>query len=188
MRIRRRPSLQTQFLLDIQNQSSSTTTGDKRELHLPGVQTHVESKLDQISSVDPKNSKNFKQKEVMVEASSSCSSQKTLDSKVHNESSKKRKPAAVTMEGSRCSRVNGRGWRCSQLTLIGYSLCEHHLGKGRIKSINSVNMKNSSSRTRTPTKKMREEEENIGTVKARSINNIFIDAEDHSEGSCMANV
>ncbi|KAL6606843.1 hypothetical protein ACP70R_042496 [Stipagrostis hirtigluma subsp. patula] len=38
------------------------------------------------------------------------------------------------MEGSRCSRVNGRGWRCSQPTPAGYSLCEHHLGKGRMRS------------------------------------------------------
>lgn len=44
---------------------------------------------------------------------------------------KKRRGPAVLMEGSRCSRVNGRGWRCSQPTLVGYSLCEHHLGKGR---------------------------------------------------------
>ncbi|KAE8661221.1 Detected protein of unknown function [Hibiscus syriacus] len=41
-------------------------------------------------------------------------------------------------EGSRCSRVNGRGWRCCQQTLVGYSLCEHHLGKGRLRSIASV--------------------------------------------------
>ena len=39
------------------------------------------------------------------------------------------------MEGSRCSRVNGRGWRCCQPTLVGYSLCEHHLGKGRLRSM-----------------------------------------------------
>lgn len=45
---------------------------------------------------------------------------------------------AVAMEGSRCSRVNGRGWRCSQQTLVGYALCEHHLGKGRLRSISSV--------------------------------------------------
>lgn len=38
------------------------------------------------------------------------------------------------MEGSRCSRVNGRGWRCCQQTLVGYSLCQHHLGKGRLRS------------------------------------------------------
>ncbi|XP_061963495.1 uncharacterized protein LOC133688123 isoform X2 [Populus nigra] len=42
------------------------------------------------------------------------------------------------LEGSRCSRVNGRGWRCCQQTLVGYSLCEHHLGKGRLRSMNSV--------------------------------------------------
>ncbi|CAA6664714.1 unnamed protein product [Spirodela intermedia] len=42
------------------------------------------------------------------------------------------------MEGSRCSRVNGRGWRCCQQTLVGYSLCEHHLGKGRLRSVSSV--------------------------------------------------
>ena len=52
---------------------------------------------------------------------------------------KKRRGPAVLMEGSRCSRVNGRGWRCSQPTLVGYSLCEHHLGKGRTRSSASAN-------------------------------------------------
>ncbi|MQM19437.1 hypothetical protein Taro_052441 [Colocasia esculenta] len=51
---------------------------------------------------------------------------------------KKRRSPAVLMEGSRCSRVNGRGWRCCQQTLVGYSLCEHHLGKGRLRSMSSV--------------------------------------------------
>lgn len=51
---------------------------------------------------------------------------------------KKAKRGNVIMEGSRCSRVNGRGWRCCQQTLVGYSLCEHHLGKGRLRSIASV--------------------------------------------------
>lgn len=41
--------------------------------------------------------------------------------------------------GSQCRRRNGRGWRCSQRTLVGYSLCDHHLGKGRLKSINTEN-------------------------------------------------
>lgn len=40
-------------------------------------------------------------------------------------------------EGSQCRRRNGRGWRCSQRTLVGYSLCEYHLGKGRLRNINS---------------------------------------------------
>ncbi|KAL6633451.1 hypothetical protein ACP70R_026122 [Stipagrostis hirtigluma subsp. patula] len=47
---------------------------------------------------------------------------------------RKRRGPAVLLEGSRCSRMNGRGWRCSQPTLVGYSLCEHHLGKGRMRS------------------------------------------------------
>ncbi|XP_074589899.1 uncharacterized protein LOC141845790 [Curcuma longa] len=46
-----------------------------------------------------------------------------------------RRSPAVIMEGSRCSRVNGRGWRCGQQTLVGYSLCEHHLGKGRLRNM-----------------------------------------------------
>ncbi|KAL9155297.1 hypothetical protein ABFS82_10G172800 [Erythranthe guttata] len=41
---------------------------------------------------------------------------------------------SVIMEGSRCSRVNGRGWRCCHPTLVGYSLCQHHLAKGRLRS------------------------------------------------------
>lgn len=51
---------------------------------------------------------------------------------------KKRGSSGMVMEGSRCSRVNGRGWRCRQQTLVGYSLCEHHLGKGRLRSMSSV--------------------------------------------------
>lgn len=50
---------------------------------------------------------------------------------------KKNKRGGAIMEGSRCSRVNGRGWRCCQQTLVGYSLCEHHLGKGRLRSISN---------------------------------------------------
>ncbi|XP_021770358.1 uncharacterized protein LOC110734501 [Chenopodium quinoa] len=53
------------------------------------------------------------------------------------------------MEGSRCSRVNGRGWRCCQPTLVGYSLCEHHLGKGRLRSMTS----NTSAKSRSSKKK-----------------------------------
>ncbi|RDX60406.1 hypothetical protein CR513_61451, partial [Mucuna pruriens] len=53
----------------------------------------------------------------------------------------KRVKGGALMEGSRCSRVNGRGWRCCQQTLVGYSLCEHHLGKGRLRSMTSVRNK-----------------------------------------------
>lgn len=48
------------------------------------------------------------------------------------------KRGGAIKEGSRCSRVNGRGWRCGQQTLVGYSLCEHHLGKGRLRSITNI--------------------------------------------------
>ncbi|KAK8563307.1 hypothetical protein V6N13_007729 [Hibiscus sabdariffa] len=75
--------------------------------------------------------------------------QRSNDEQVMNESNgvddvdnpsgaKKRGRGGALMEGSRCSRVNGRGWRCCQQTLVGYSLCEHHLGKGRLRSITSV--------------------------------------------------
>lgn len=60
------------------------------------------------------------------------------ETKVEMNVSKKRARGSALMEGSRCSRVNGRGWRCCQQTLVGYSLCEHHLGKGRLRSMTSV--------------------------------------------------
>ncbi|GMH18732.1 hypothetical protein Nepgr_020573 [Nepenthes gracilis] len=53
-------------------------------------------------------------------------------------STKKSKRGRTIVEGSRCSRVNGRGWRCFQPTLVGYSLCEHHLGKGRFRSMTAT--------------------------------------------------
>ncbi|XP_016204903.1 uncharacterized protein LOC107645407 isoform X1 [Arachis ipaensis] len=62
---------------------------------------------------------------------------KSEEEKVKGKKKKKGRGSAV-MEGSRCSRVNGRGWRCCQQTLVGYSLCEHHLGKGRLRSMTSV--------------------------------------------------
>lgn len=49
-----------------------------------------------------------------------------------------KKRGNVILEGSRCSRVNGRGWRCCQPTLVGYALCEHHLRKGRLNSMTST--------------------------------------------------
>ncbi|RLN07052.1 uncharacterized protein C2845_PM11G24270 [Panicum miliaceum] len=48
--------------------------------------------------------------------------------------SKKPRGPGVLLEGSRCSRKNGRGWRCSQPTMVGYALCQYHLGKGRMRS------------------------------------------------------
>lgn len=73
-----------------------------------------------------------------------------LDGATNNTSVKRKARGGALMEGSRCSRVNGRGWRCCQQTLVGYSLCEHHLGKGRLRSMNSVR---SRSMARTAPKK-----------------------------------
>ncbi|CAL5019808.1 unnamed protein product [Urochloa decumbens] len=49
-------------------------------------------------------------------------------------SGKKPRDPGVLLEGSRCSRKNGRGWRCSQPTMVGYALCQYHLGKGRMRA------------------------------------------------------
>jgi hypothetical protein len=72
------------------------------------------------------------------------------DGTTNNTSARKKARGGALMEGSRCSRVNGRGWRCCQQTLVGYSLCEHHLGKGRLRSMSSVR---SRSMARTAPKK-----------------------------------
>ncbi|XVF11711.1 hypothetical protein REPUB_Repub08aG0051300 [Reevesia pubescens] len=60
-------------------------------------------------------------------------------------SAKKRGRGGALMEGSRCSRVNGRGWRCCQQTVVGYSLCEYHLGQGWLRRMTSVRNRSLSS-------------------------------------------
>nr|GMD44319.1 WRC protein [Ipomoea batatas] len=71
---------------------------------------------------------------------------------------KKSKRGSEIVEGSRCSRVNGRGWRCCQQTLVGYSLCEHHLGKGRLRSVNAVKNRQMGEFTNAETKPHNTEE------------------------------
>nr|GMD44624.1 WRC protein [Ipomoea batatas] len=71
---------------------------------------------------------------------------------------KKSKRGSEIVEGSRCSRVNGRGWRCCQQTLVGYSLCEHHLGKGRLRSVNAVKNRQMGESTNAKTKPHNAEE------------------------------
>ncbi|XP_031102478.1 uncharacterized protein LOC116006300 [Ipomoea triloba] len=71
---------------------------------------------------------------------------------------KKSKRGSEIVEGSRCSRVNGRGWRCCQQTLVGYSLCEHHLGKGRLRSVNAVKNRQMGVSTNAKTKPHNAEE------------------------------
>ncbi|XP_043691640.1 uncharacterized protein LOC122642263 [Telopea speciosissima] len=81
------------------------------------------------------------------------------------------KKRGVIMEGSRCSRVNGRGWRCCQQTLVGYSLCEHHLGKGRLRSMSSVRNRASTITNRT-NKNVKEEEEESGLTLLSSLSSL----------------
>nr|XP_043637217.1 uncharacterized protein LOC122608196 [Erigeron canadensis] len=82
---------------------------------------------------------------------------------------KNEKRGNVIKEGSRCSRVNGRGWRCGQQTIVGYSLCEHHLGKGRLRTM--------SSRVRGQSQKNapKEQETIMGMIKSKEIETILID-------------
>lgn len=99
--------------------------------------------------------------------------------------STKQKRGTTIMEGSRCSRVNGRGWRCCQPTLVGYSLCEHHLGKGRLRSITSVRGRPSSKKQHLMVKdNYRDHQEKhqatskranykLGVVKARSLSSLL---------------
>ncbi|KAJ4978539.1 hypothetical protein NE237_009319 [Protea cynaroides] len=106
-----------------------------------------------------------------------------------NNSVKKKGSRGVVMEGSRCSRVNGRGWRCCQPTLVGYSLCEHHLGKGRLRSMSTVrtpassiiaelnkpswSLSSSSSEEEEKPLMSTNKRKKIGMVKARSISSLL---------------
>ncbi|KAK8651275.1 hypothetical protein V6N13_140883 [Hibiscus sabdariffa] len=87
-----------------------------------------------------------------------------------NKSGKKGGGNGALMEGSRCSRVNGRGWRCCQQTLVGYSLCEHHLGKGRLRSITGGGVKSRSNDNAAAKKK---KDVKVGMVKARSMSSLL---------------
>ncbi|GFP91654.1 hypothetical protein PHJA_001309400 [Phtheirospermum japonicum] len=91
-----------------------------------------------------------------------------------NSSTKKIKRGNVIMEGSRCSRINGRGWRCHQPTLVGYSLCEHHLGKGRLRS--TPNVRHGSGAAPPPEQKplmVTKKRTKVGVVKARSMSSLL---------------
>ncbi|XWS59265.1 hypothetical protein CRYUN_Cryun08bG0106400 [Craigia yunnanensis] len=99
-----------------------------------------DSKKVMINTNKMKNKMNKKfvqQQNEQEEKESKDSASTTVDNN-NLSSTKKRGRGGALMEGSRCSRVNGRGWRCCQQTLVGYSLCEHHLGKGRLRSMTSV--------------------------------------------------
>ncbi|XP_047179606.1 apoptotic chromatin condensation inducer in the nucleus-like [Vigna umbellata] len=85
----------------------------------------------------------------------------TRETKAEVHVGKKRVRGGALMEGSRCSRVNGRGWRCCQQTLVGYSLCEHHLGKGRLRSMTSVRNKSIGTTSGAPKSNMPKSESSL---------------------------
>ncbi|KAJ0262496.1 Growth-regulating factor [Hirschfeldia incana] len=85
---------------------------------------------------------------------------------------KRAKKSGALEEGSRCSRVNGRGWRCCQQTLYGYSLCEHHLGKGRVRSMNKSAGRRGGDKKPVVTE-VKKKRVKLGMVKARSISSLL---------------
>ncbi|GMJ12024.1 hypothetical protein like AT2G42040 [Hibiscus trionum] len=105
--------------------------------------------------------------------------QKDNDDNNDKSGKKMRGRNGALVEGSRCSRVNGRGWRCCQQTLVGYSLCEHHLGKGRLRSITGVksrsNDDNAAKKEPSLSKQGSDQKPlmKLGTVKARSISSLL---------------
>ncbi|KFK37041.1 hypothetical protein AALP_AA4G205000 [Arabis alpina] len=93
-----------------------------------------------------------------------------------NKGKKKGKKSGALEEGSRCSRVNGRGWRCCQQTLVGYSLCEHHLGKGRVRSMNKSGGgggKGARGEKKAVVVEVKKKKVKLGMVKARSISSLL---------------
>ncbi|XP_044490040.1 uncharacterized protein LOC123214359 [Mangifera indica] len=95
-----------------------------------GLDSHLNQQEDSKETTAAKDSLNV--------VDDNNNSNNNNNSSTATSASKKRARGGALMEGSRCSRVNGRGWRCCQQTLVGYSLCEHHLGKGRLRSMTSV--------------------------------------------------
>nr|AAM61307.1 unknown [Arabidopsis thaliana] len=85
---------------------------------------------------------------------------------------KAKKSGGGLEEGSRCSRVNGRGWRCCQQTLVGYSLCEHHLGKGRVRSMNKSGGGRGGEK-KAVVVEVKKKRVKLGMVKARSISSLL---------------
>ncbi|KAK2978879.1 hypothetical protein RJ640_030928 [Escallonia rubra] len=65
----------------------------------------------------------LKRKNIHVkQRTSKCISEKSID----GDYIVAKNGAKEVMEGVRCSRRNGRGWRCCQPTVVGFSGCEHH--------------------------------------------------------------
>ncbi|KAL3533954.1 hypothetical protein ACH5RR_007475 [Cinchona calisaya] len=74
---------------------------------------------------------------------------------------------------TRCTRTNGRGWRCSQQCFSGYRMCEHHFiaSKGCRKKKKNKN-KNSSIRHKEAALKVKIAPSNATKVVQRELKNV----------------
>ncbi|XP_058748539.1 uncharacterized protein LOC131621507 [Vicia villosa] len=133
------------ILLDSQLFPSSTTFAQDGRWCEGEKAIPLKKRKGRLENVGIKSDDSKKTKSKMkTKLNKTCSTRKDEDedeeskTKVNDIKKRVTKRGSALMEGSRCSRVNGRGWRCCQQTLVGYSLCEHHLGKGRLRSMTSV--------------------------------------------------
>ncbi|KAF5203633.1 hypothetical protein FRX31_006780 [Thalictrum thalictroides] len=53
---------------------------------------------------------------------------------IRTEKRRRKQSKPTDEQGTRCSRINGRGWQCRKTTLPNYALCEYHLGLARTRS------------------------------------------------------
>ncbi|ESQ52923.1 hypothetical protein EUTSA_v10017052mg [Eutrema salsugineum] len=110
---------------------SSTDASSSKNVREPESSTQVVEKNEKVVSLRKRRGfRSFEEQEEDEEE------EEASGGGGGNKGKRKAKKSGALEEGSRCSRVNGRGWRCCQQTLVGYSLCEHHLGKGRVRSMN----------------------------------------------------
>ncbi|CAK8543372.1 unnamed protein product [Lathyrus sativus] len=135
------------FLVDSQHLPSSTTLVQDGRWCEGEEAIPLKKRKGRLENVamESDDSKKTKSKIGKTKLNKKCCMRKDDDGedeeckkKVDTIKKRETKRGSALMEGSRCSRVNGRGWRCCQQTLVGYSLCEHHLGKGRLRSMTSV--------------------------------------------------
>ncbi|KAK7259549.1 hypothetical protein RIF29_25158 [Crotalaria pallida] len=115
--------------------------GNSKKMKAPKMKTKMNKKCSTIQN-DNDNDKDWEEEEEK-RRETKADHHHHVNNNNNNNVGKKRAKGSAVMEGSRCSRVNGRGWRCCQQTLVGYSLCEHHLGKGRLRSMTSVRNRSS---------------------------------------------
>ncbi|KAK7259552.1 hypothetical protein RIF29_25161 [Crotalaria pallida] len=131
--------------------------GNSKKMKAPKMKTKMNKKCSTTQN-DNDNDKDWEEEEERPETKADHHHHVNNN---NNNVGKKRAKGSAVMEGSRCSRVNGRGWRCCQQTLVGYSLCEHHLGKGRLRSMTSVRNRSSITSSSTTADKKKKKKKKV---------------------------